>query len=295
MSLTRVLNVVGLGRISLRASFPLSIYGVKSIPSMGQLRSYSNEAPKKKSKNSVADISQIPIKSIGTIADFYVPPPIFSSPVSSWHKLVFRRLGMFAVNTYSIVKFRNETKTKLKFNDWKEQAMEKFVKTNKIFAAACNLPQSKRPEYLTLQLEDNSGTLVSKRLIQRARSFPANGKLTWDLVSIEKNPKVISFTVLPDSNNVTAYVQFVMKVTTKQKVSYTNGKDTQESERTVTDNLVYTLNPFSDEVVLVGSIFESDHLRNIQPELSFKDTKLMQEFQNQTADIFRSNPKAISG
>lgn len=283
-----------LGHKGVPGTIKTALTGISAIPNPYlALRYYSTETPRKKSKNSVADITQIPIKSIAAIADFYVPPPLTKCPVSSWHKLIFRRLGVFAVNTYSIVKFRNETKTKLKFNDWKEQAMEKFVKTNKIFAAACNLPQSKRPEYLTVQLEDNAGTLVTKRLIQRAMSFPANGKLSWELVSIVKNPKVISFTVLPDSNNVTAYVQFVMKVTTKQKVSFSSGKDSQQSERTVTDNLVYTLNPFSDEVVLVGTIFESDHLRNIQPELSYKDTKLMQEFQNQAADIFRANPKSL--
>lgn len=263
---------------------------------LNPLRSYASnsEAPKKKKKSSMADISQIPIKSLATIADFYVPPPFLNCPVSSWHKILFRRLGVFALNTYSIAKFKSETKVKLKFNQWKEDAMEKFVRTNKIFAAACNLPSSKRPEYLTTKLQDNAGTLVTKRLIQRSLSFPANGKLSWQLLSVEKNPKVISFTILPDSNNVTAYVQFVMKVTTKQKVTYNNGKDSQESERTVTDNLVYTLNPFSDELVLVGTIFESDHLRHIQPELTYQDTKLMQEFQNQTADIFRSNPKSIS-
>lgn len=282
----------------MRSSKPISIRTMAPRSGITQFlgpRNYSTQPPKKKKKNnSVADISQIPIKSLAAIADFYIPPSFSSCPISSWHKLIFRRLGVFAVNTYSVVKFKNETKVKLKFNDWKDQAMEKFVRTNKIFAASCNLPASKRPEYLTTQLEDNAGTLVCKRLIQRSNSFPVNGKLSWDLISIEKNPKVISFTVLPDSNNVTAYVQFVMKVTTKQKVSYTNGKDIQESERVVTDNLVYTLNPFSDEVVLVGSLFESDHLRNVQPELSYKDTRLMQQFQNQTADIFRSNPKSIS-
>lgn len=258
------------------------------------VRSYATEPVKKKKKTPTADISQVPVKSISTIADIYVPPKLFDCPIKSWPRLIMRRMGVFGVNTYSVFKFRNDTKLKLKFNDWKDEAMEKFVRTNKIFAAGCNLPISKRKDYLSVQLEGNVGTLVSQALTERALTFPNNGKLTWELVDVVTNPKVISFTVLPDNNNVTTYLQIVLKVSTKQKVTFTDGKQKQETERVVSDNLVYSLNPFNDEIVLVGTLFESDHLRGIQPEISFQDTKVMQEFQKQAADIFRANPKSLT-
>lgn len=266
---------------------------ITPISTLVSLRGYATKGtPSKKKNNSVADISQIPIKSIGTIADFYVPPKFSACPITSWPRLLLRRLAVFGVNTYSIVKFRQETKLKLRFNDWKEEGMSKFVKANKIFAAACNLPMSKRKEYLSLQLEGNTGSLVTQQLIERANTFPNNGKITWELLSVAKNPKIVSFTILPDSNNVTTYVQLVVKASTKQRVTFSDGVQQKSTEKVVTDNLVFSLNPFSDELVLVGTIFDSNHIRGVQPEISFQDTKLMQQFQKQTADIFRSNPNS---
>ncbi|EGV65914.1 hypothetical protein PSN45_003282 [Yamadazyma tenuis] len=253
----------------------------------------SEVKPKKKTKTQT-DISQIPVKSIATIADFYVPPKLTQYSVLCWHRLLFRRLGAFAINTYNIVKFKQDTKLKLRFNNWKEDAMEKFVRTNKAFAQGCSLPKERRQKFLNLKLEGNTGTLVTQSLVERAKSFPDIGKLKWELLSIEENPKVSSFTILPDGNDVTTYVQMVIKVKTKQKVTFTNGKDTKETEKEVSDNLVYTLNPFSDELVLVGKIFDSDNIRGIQPDLNFQETRAMQEFQRQTSDIFRANPKTVN-
>lgn len=261
------------------------------------LRGYSEKTDgvsKKKKSQPMGDITQVPIKNISVIADYYIPPPLLRNPVTSWHKLILRRLGSFAMNTYSVVKFRNETGLKLKFNDWKEAAMEKFVRTNKIFASSCNLPLSKRENYLKLQLDGNSGSTVIQHLINRSKTFPVSGKLSWELLSIESNPKIVNFTTLPDSSNITAYVQFTMKVKTKQKVTFedksgSNG-GVQNTERIVTDNLVFSLDPYSEDMALVGTLFDSNHTRGVQPEVSFRDAKIMQEFQQQASDIFRSKP-----
>ncbi|CUM65004.1 uncharacterized protein PRCAT00002623001 [Priceomyces carsonii] len=256
-------------------------------------RLYSDQpvkTTKKKKTGQTADISQVPIKSIGVIADFYVPPKYLASPVSSWLRLFLRRMGLFAINTYSVVKYRRETGLKLKFNDWKEQAIEKQVKANKIFAAACNLPLAERERYLKDQLNGIAGDEVLKSMVMRAVTFPPGMKLTWDLISVESNPKIVSFNCLPDSNNITTYIQFVVKVRTKQKVTLEQSKnESKETERVITDNLVYTLNPFSDETVLVGSLFDSDSNRGVQPEINFTNSLVMVAFQKKCADIFRSN------
>lgn len=254
------------------------------------LAQYSTEVTKKKAKKAAtADISRVPIKNIGVIADFYVPPRILGGPVKLWPRLLLRRLGVFAVNTYSIVRYKRETGLKLHFDDWKEKAMEKFVHTNKIFAAGCNRPVSEREQYLKTQLEDVAGTAVVKKLTERALSFPPGGKISWELVSVETNPKVVSFTALPDGNDIATYVQLILQVTTKQKVSVSAGEKSTDTERTVTDNLVYTLNPFTNEVVLVGTLFEASYERGIQPELNFNNSQVMVAFQNQCADIYRSS------
>ncbi|CAG87346.1 DEHA2D15906p [Debaryomyces hansenii CBS767] len=254
-------------------------------------RAYSTKVEKKK-KTQQADISQIPIKSIGIIADFYVPPKYLKSPVTSWHKLLFRRMGLFAINTYSIVKFKRETGLKLHFNQWKDTAVEQLVKTNKIFAASCSISNAKREKYLKSQLEGVTGAEVTKSLIRRASTFPPNSKLDWELLKIESNPKIISFNALPDADNITALVQFVIQVKTKQKFTITtiNSKP-QVTESSVENYLAYTLNPFTNEMALVGSLFESDHLRGVQPEINFTNSQVMASFQVSCADIFRAAPK----
>lgn len=254
-------------------------------------RTYSTEVEqKKKKKSQMADISQIPIKSIGVIADFYIPPRYMNSPVTSWHKLLFRRLGLFAINTYSIVKFRRETGLKLHFNIWKETAVEQLVKANKIFAASCAIPAAKREAYLRGQLDGITGSEVTKSLVRRANTFPKNSKLDWELLKIESNPKIVSFNSLPDANNITALVQFVLQVKTKQKFTMTSVTSDKplETVRSIENYLAYTLDPFTNELVLVGSLFESDHIRGVQPEINFTNSQVMASFQVSCADIFRS-------
>lgn len=255
------------------------------------IRTYADSgkpAPRKKAP--MTDISQIPIKSIGVLADFYIPPRFTASPLLKWHRLLFRRLGLFAVNTYSIVKFRRETGLRLQFNNWKETAVEHFVRTNKVFAAACSSLKPKREAYLRQQLEGVCGSEVVKSMVARAASFPAGTKLEWELVAIDGNPKVVSFNTLPDSSNLAAYVQLIVQVLSRQKLTLSGNMDTTSTERAMTDYLVYTLNPFTNEMVLVGNLFESDANRGVQPEINFNNAQAMLAFQAQSADIFRAPP-----
>lgn len=255
-------------------------------------RHYSSEVSKKKKKTQNADISQVPIKSIGVIADYYVPPRLLRSPILSWPRLIARRLGVFAINTYSVVKFRRETGLKLTFDLWKDNAIEEYVRVNKVFAASCSLSRNKRADYIRTQLNGVAGTALTSSLVKRALTFPSNAKLDWELLKINGNPRVVSFNALPDNNNVTALVQFVLALNTKQRFTIsTIGQETpQVTERDVKNYLVYTLDPFAQELVLVGSLFEANHVRGVQPEISFTNSQAMVKFQTSCADIYRSDP-----
>ncbi|CAN3373333.1 hypothetical protein DIURU_001292 [Diutina rugosa] len=249
----------------------------------------------KKKKEPSGDLSMVPIGSIGVMADFYVAPKVFKAPISKWGRLLARRVIQFAVNTYSIAKYKRETKLKLEFNQWKETAMEQFVRTNKVFAAACNKRASERKSYIERQLNDCTGTEVINQLAVRAATFPAGTKISWDLVSVDTNPKVISFNALPDQNNLTAFIQFIVQVTTTQKVTITAANaDPKETVRQVKDNLVFTLDPFAEEQRLVGSLFESDYDRKVQPDGSLITPKTMLAFTKKCADIYRPNPQEIA-
>lgn len=256
-------------------------------------RTYATQKEKSKKKEAKGDISQVPVENIGVMADFYIPPRFTNSPIQSWPRLVWRRLGMFVVNTYSITKYKRETKLKLKFNDWKETGMEEFVRVNKVFAASCNKRFVERKEYISKQLRDVAGIEVIKSLTERAESFPNGSKIQWELVNIENNPKIVSFNALPDANNLTVYVQFIMKIKTKQKVTVTQNNEDKINERIVEDYLVYTLDPFADDVKLVGKLFESDHIRKVQPDASTINAKVMLAFSKVSADLYRSNPKQL--
>lgn len=249
----------------------------------------------KKKKQDQGNIALVPIGSIGVMADFYVPPKVTSAPITKWPRLIARRMVQFAVNTYLIAKYKRETKLKLHFNQWKEKAMEQFVRTNKVFAAACNKPVSERQLYITRQLEDCTGTETINLLVARSLSFPAGNKITWDLVSVDTNPKVISFNALPDQNNLTAYVQFIVQVTTTQKVTVTpTGGQPKETVRKVKDNLVYSMDPFAEEQRMVGLLFALDFERKVQPDGTNLSPKTMMAFTKKCSDIYRANPAELA-
>lgn len=279
---------------SLRA--PLGL-GARTVLSHSRLcvgvRSYSTDKPIKKRKSKVPDINSVPLKALGVLADFYVPPKLMSSPFTSWHKLILRRIGAFGLNTFSVSKFKSDTKLKLRFNDWKELAVEKYVKTNKIFAAACSLPKAQRQSYLQSQLDGIAGIEVVRSLTARASTFPAGSKLEWSLKKIDSNPRLVSFTPIPDSNDVTAVLQLVIKVHTTQEIVITGGNaEPKSSEKLVTDYVVVTMNPYTDEMVFVGTLFESDHVRGVKPELEMENARALDRFQKTCADIYRSAPPA---
>lgn len=240
-------------------------------------------------------MSLVPLKSIGVLADFYIPPKFLNSPVTSWHRLVLRRIGAFGLNTFSISKFKSDTKLKLRLNDWKELAVDKYVKTNKIFAAACSLPRAQRQSYLQSQLDGIAGIEVIKSLATRAVTFPVRSKLEWNLKNIESNPRLVSFTPIPDNNDVSTIVQFVVRVQTKQEMVISgDSQDPKKTERLVTDYIVLTLNPYTDEMAFVGTLFESDHVRGVKPELEMENVRALENFQKVCADIYRAAVPALT-
>lgn len=281
-----------------KASYSVASIAARShivgLPASRAVRAYSSDKPKKK-KQKAPDVSLVPIKAIGVLADFYIPPRFRNCPVTSWHKLILRRIGAFGLNTFSISKFKSDTKLKLRINDWKELAVDKYVKTNKIFAAACSLPRTQRQSYLQSQLDGIAGIEVVKSLAARAATFPARSKLEWNLKSIEGNPKLVSFTPIPDSNDVSAVVQFVVKVQTRQEMVITaDGQDPTTTERLVTDYIVLTMNPYTDEMAFVGTLFESDHIRGVKPELEMENVRALESYQKLCADIYRAAPPAVT-
>lgn len=275
----------------LRSSPPAAHYSTKESTS-----SSKPQAKKKKTMN----IANVPLSYIGVMSDLYIPPRLLKYSPFSWPKLMLRRLLTFAFNTYNVIKYKREIAQPLQFNEWKDKAIENYVKTNKIFAQACNSFGSTTPplrdvsKFINLKLNQCCGKHLLDVLNLRATNFQPEYKISWDLKSIDANPKISMFSVIPDQDGIGCYVQFIMKLKTTQHVTVierVGGKLIQDVESQSTDYLVYSMNPFNGQILLVGKLFESDDKRGLKPELDAFDAHAMQKFVLKAADIYRDAPK----
>ncbi|KAI5950450.1 hypothetical protein KGF57_004319 [Candida theae] len=256
-------------------------------------------APTKTKKKKSMNIANVPLAYIGVMSDLYIPPRLLKYSPLSWPKLMLRRLLTFAFNTYNVIKYKREIAQPLQFNEWKDKAIENYVKTNKIFAQACNnftsTASSSRDvsKFINLKLNQCCGKHLIDVLNLRAANFQPNYKISWDLKSIDANPKISMFSVIPDQDGIGCFVQFIMKLKTTQQVTVTErvgGKLVQDVESQSTDYLVYSMNPFNGQILLVGKLFESDDKRGLKPELDAFDAHAMQKFVLKAADIYRDGP-----
>lgn len=237
------------------------------------------------------DLIHLPLKSMGVLTDFYVPPKLTSCPISTWPKVFLRILGSYGLSTYFVGKFKQDTKLKLQLPEWKELAMERYVKTNKIFAAACSLSPAKRKAYLETQLDGIVTTEVKANLVSRANTFPIGSRLEWNLKEVEKTPLVKVFQIIPDRDEVVAFLQLVIKFDTKQEmIVHGESGEQQRTERLVTDHVVVTLNPFSKDLIFAGTLFAASPYRQLRPTLDGTDMPALFKFQKECADIYRAPP-----
>lgn len=265
---------------------PVGMRLVQTRPRLSAIRLASSKASNQNEQ--VADVSKMPLKTVPVLAKFYVPPELLKAPILKWFGLIRRRMFLFLVNTMQVRRFKSETKLKVTFNDWKEEAIEKFVKTNKVFANACNAPLEKRAGIIEDGLRFTCGQFMEGILKSRVARFPVNYKLKWELVDVMTNPKVEGFYVIPDTNDASALIQLVVNVTTKQKVTVQKpGNQLEEKETISNDHLVYGIDPFSKEMYFIGKLFPSGLDEGVHPD---PDGSVADQlaFSKKAADIFRS-------
>ncbi|CAI5758243.1 unnamed protein product [Candida verbasci] len=243
--------------------------------------SIANYSDKKKNK---VNISQMPLSYIGVMSDLYVPPSWSRVPILYWPKVLIKRISLFALNTYMIVKFKQEIGVPLNFNKWKDESIEKFININKTFTKSCNNHSSK----IIDQLNNHAGKYLIDMLKIRSNSFPkSSSSISWEIKSIDKNPKIVLFNVIPDQNGLGLFVQYIMQLKTTQEIQVDGKKHVVENN----DYLVYSMNPITEELLLVGKLFECDYKRGLKGELDMFDQKTMQKFLLLAADIYREDPK----
>lgn len=239
------------------------------------------------------DVMHIPLKSMGVLTDFYVPPRLTSCPISTWPRVILRSLGAYGLSTYFVARFKQDTKLKLQLPEWKELAIERYVKTNKIFASACSLSPAQRKAYIETQLDGIASSEVKLSLASRAKTFPVGSRLEWNLKDFESTPLVKIFQIIPDRDEVVAFLQLIIKVNTKQElVVHGESGEPQRTERLVTDHVVMTLNPYTNEMIFAGTVFPATPYQALRPSLDGTDMSALFKFQRECADIYRAPPVA---
>ncbi|GME73142.1 unnamed protein product [[Candida] boidinii] len=232
------------------------------------------------------------ISKIGIPFEPYIPtrwsrmPNFFTSP-KLFLKNIFKRCYLSAFNTVQVYQFRRAIgkENKPNFLKWKNEAIETYCAINKAFA-------SKNVE----SVRERMCEFVYFALGKRQTGLPKNVSLGWDLVKFNSKPKLISFHQFPHDDGSILLLQIIYKFDTKQRLSFkkigSGKKDITEQVKDLTEYVAFNVDPYTDKIVLAGSVFESP----VERELTPKAMPSQEETVNnmiKNADIYRIEKKDV--
>ncbi|SCU84850.1 LADA_0D04192g1_1 [Lachancea dasiensis] len=190
---------------------------------------------------------------LGISSELYIPPSYKNLPNFFRHPVVFsnaliRRIYTFGLNTVQVALFRYQSGFKPNFLLWKNRAIESYVQVNKAFAAR-NLASVK--PHISLWVEES--------LSSRAKQIPKTIDLDWQLLKFHKVPKLTSVQVMMIPGRPLEHIQLIYKFETKQRLIKLNKRthETENLDRDVTDYVAFLCDASTDELILIGSVFES--------------------------------------
>ncbi|KAG7701879.1 hypothetical protein KL933_000430 [Ogataea haglerorum] len=203
------------------------------------------------------------IDRIGVPFDPYVPMRMsrLPSPLTAprvYLKSIWNRLLLFAYNQVQVYYFKKSMGKKYKpnFLKWKNEAIETFVRVNKGFA-----------EKKLASIRTNVSQYVYDALEARTNRMPASTTMGWELVKFNSVPKIISVHSFPHEDGVPLLLQIVYRFDTRQQLVVKKaGQDAQNNVRDLTEYLAFNIDPFTDRIVLAGSVFESPVSRGVAPK-----------------------------
>lgn len=204
----------------------------------------------KESKKKPVDFNP---RHLGVASQIYVPtsfknlPNVFAHPVTFFNALI-RRAYTFGLNTVQVGLFRYQSGLKPKFLLWKNRAIETYVNVNSAFA---HRKLNEVKPFVSLWVEE--------ALEARAQQLPRNIKLDWQLVKFNQVPKLMSVQAMMIPGKPLENIQLVYKFDTAQRLVKYN-KTTNEAEkldRNVVDYVVFLCDATTNDVILLGSVFES--------------------------------------
>ncbi|SCU94860.1 LANO_0E08438g1_1 [Lachancea nothofagi CBS 11611] len=277
-----ILNGISRARLSIpRGSLNFTRSVSRSTPLWQQMSGNDSTGSKKNSKPT--DFNP---RHLGISADVYIPPSFKNLPSAFSHPIVFsnaviRRIYTFGLNTVQVALFRYQSGLKPNFLLWKNRAIETYVGVNKAFAA--RQLDSVKPQM---------SLWVDEALTARAKQLPKNVELDWQLLKFHKVPKLVSVQVMMIPGRPLEHIQLIYKFETKQRLIKLN-KNTHETnklDRDVTDYVAFLCDASTNELILIGSVFESEPTAKLPKNYEDNMQTAIQRMKT-SGDLYRINSK----
>ncbi|VEU20960.1 DEKNAAC101873 [Brettanomyces naardenensis] len=227
------------------------------------------------------------IAKVGIPFEPFIPPrwSRLPNPITSpilYAKCFFKKIYMSCYNWVQVYQFkRNMGKGyKPNFLKWKNEAIEDYVKVNKAFS-----------ERKLEKARDLMAEYVYFALGRRQKQLPKNTSLGWELVRFNSQPKLVTFHTFPHDDGSILLSQIVYKFDTKQKmiIKKRNSPEFTEKVRDLVEYLAFNVDPYTDRVVIAGSVFESIPQRGLsQTAMPSQEETINCMVRN--GDIYRPEP-----
>lgn len=224
------------------------------------------------------------INKVGVPHDPYIPVSYSKLPLSQPLKTLralWSRVKLFAFNWVQVYQFKSGMGKgyKPQFVKWKNTAITEFVKVNKAFA-----------ERKVESVRGDVSEFVYFQLGKRQAALP-KALIQWELVKFNSQPKLLSFNAFPHEDGSTLLCQIIYRFDTKQKwiIKKRGEEKPTESERDLVEYLAFNIDPYTDHVVLAGSVFEAPLDRKLESKVVSSQAKAL-EYMNTNGDIYRSEP-----
>ncbi|CDK27801.1 unnamed protein product [Kuraishia capsulata CBS 1993] len=232
------------------------------------------------------------INAVGVVTKYYIPPRFSRYPSFFKHPKLFvqqflKRAALVGLNTVHVAMITRTkkgaiTKARLRFGKWKTRSLEIYVMVNQAFA-------KRKVDVLSKSVT----RWVLDALRERQAKIPEGTLLDWKMVKFNKPPKIVNVQTLPNQDGSVLAVQITYKYMTKQKLTFTKDGKSQSKESDMIEYMTFNVDPYTDEVVLAGSLFESEWTTPVQPPNQIHEGSDMLKSMAHYGDIYRPEPQRV--
>ena len=134
---------------------------------------------------------------------------------------------------------------------------------------------------------------MEEALNARSKQIPDNVKLDWQLLKFNDVPKLISIQPMMIPGRPLEHIQLLYRFNTKQrlvKLNKTNNK-VEKLDRDVVDYMVFLCDATTNDLILMGSVFESKPDAKLPKNYDDNTEKAVRRMK-ECGDIYRVPPSS---